>query len=116
VRRGVIHPEVERLLSPLRAAMARAILKDGREDLAVVLVVGREDLTLPEFESGPSGARWTVMPRADALPLGRMHTLECGELLAERLEGPEAWVLALGPEGSAVVTLRWNPPPAAARN
>ena len=110
MRRGVIDPEVEGILRPLRTAMARALLDDGRADLAVVVVAGREGLTLPELGPPRPGVRWTLMRRADALVIGRAHTLECGELLAERLDGPEAWVLVLGAEGAAVVTLRWDPP------
>lgn len=112
MRRGVIHPEVEEILRPLRNAAARAILADGRADLAVVVIAGREGLTLPDLVQGQPGVSWTLMPREDALALGRAHTLQCGELLAERLDGPEAWVLVLGAEGAAVVTLRWDPPAA----
>ena len=91
MRRGVIHPEVEEILRPLRNAAARAILADGRADLAVVVIAGREGLTLPDLVQGQPGVSWTLMPREDALALGRAHTLQCGELLAERLDGPEAW-------------------------
>lgn len=110
MRRGVIDPEVEGILRPLRTAMARALFEDGRADLAVVVIAGRESLTMPSPRSAQPGVSWTLMRRADALVIGRAHTLECGELLAERLDGPEAWVLVLGAEGAAVVTLRWDPP------
>ena len=110
MRRGVIDPEVEAILRPLRTAMARALLEDGRADHAVVEIAGREGFSLPEPIPAQSGVSWAVLRRADALGIGRAHTLECGELLAERLDGPEAWVLVLGAEGAAVVTLRWDPP------
>ena len=43
------------------------------------------------------------MPRVDALTIGREHTLQAGELLAEELPHGETWVLVLGPTGSAAV-------------
>ena len=110
----MVHPEVAEILRPLRNPVARAILEDGRRDLAVVVLAGREGLTLPELVPGQPGVSWTLMPRVDALALGRAHTLECGELLSEPLGAAEAWVLVLGPEGAAAVPLVWQAPAAAA--
>lgn len=109
-----MHPEVEGILRSIRNAAARAILEDGRGDLAVVVLAGREGLTLPDLVPGQPGVSWTLMPREDALALGRAHTLECGELLSERLGATEAWVLVLGPEGAAAVPLVWQAPAASA--
>lgn len=104
MKRGV-HPEVAAILDALSRDLVLALRRDGRADLAVVVDAGREGFELPGAVDHEGGARWTIMPRVEALELGRAHTLESGELLAEELPHGETWVLVLGPSGSAAVPL-----------
>lgn len=104
MRRGV-HPEVAAIVGALSRDAVLALRRDGRRDLAVVIDAGREGFDLPDAVDHEAGHRWTIMPRVEALALGREHTLQAGELLAEALPHGETWVLVLGPQGSAAVPL-----------
>ena len=110
----MVHPEVAEIVEALSRDLVLAVRRDGRDDLAAVIDAGRDGLELPDAADHATGHRWTIMPREQALALGRAHTLECGELLAGRLGATEAWVLVLGPEGAAAVPLVWDAPAASA--
>ena len=103
--------EVVEIIERVSTDAVFALRRDGRGDLAVVINAGRDELELPDAVEHETGIAWTIMPRADALSLGREHTLEAGELLAEELPPGTAWVLVLGPEGAAAVKLRQRRPP-----
>lgn len=100
-----MHPAVAAIIDSISRDVVLALRRDGRRDLAVVVDAGREGIELPDAVDHEAGHRWTIMPRTEAFELGREHTLQAGELLAEALPHGETWVLVLGPQGSAAVPL-----------
>lgn len=104
----MLHPEAEAILEALADELAEALRADARADLACVVLAGREGIELPGTTRSATGARWSIMPRREALALGQAHTLETGDVLGEALGAGEAWVLVLGPEGAAAAPLVWS--------
>ncbi len=98
--------EVTEIIERIATDAVFALRRDGRHDLAVVVVAGRAGIELPDEVITETGVTWTIMPRAEALAFGRVHTLEAGDLLAEELPPGTSWVLVLGPEGAAAVKMR----------
>ena len=98
--------EVVEIIERVATDAVFALRRDGRGDLAVVILASRDRLVLPDAVDHETGISWSIMPRVDALQIGREHAFDAGELLTEELPPGTAWVLVLGPEGAAAVKLR----------